>query len=503
MATMTGSVDAVINGHTHQTYAWQGPKPGGGTRAYIQTGEYAANVGQIKLTVDAGAAGGPADSSFVVRNVARASTADLTNPRVAQVKAIVDAALAKAKVVGDQPVGATTADISRAYDGVDASGKPVEDRASESPLGDLVANALRDGVPADIAKPDLGIVNPGGLRADLAFKGDAAANPANTDGVITYAEANNVLPFVNNISPVALTGAQIKKILEQQWQPTGSQRPFLHLGLSDNVQTTLDPSKPVGERVTTVTINGAPLDLAKTYSVSTFSFLAAGGDNFTGFTAGKTKDTGLVDRDLWIKYLTDHKPVAPDFKREQVYVSGLKDSYKAGEKATVYFSKLDMNASGAPKNTRLDLVKVNKDGSTKVFGTAAVTNGSARAVFTVRGGTGFRIIAQDSKTELARSVVRTKPTLKTKVFPKAKFIKAKKTRVRIKVKLKSEVATLVSGRVKVMIGGHKYNAKVKNGVAKIKLRTFKKAGKYRLVVQFKNNDSFQGVRMVSKVRVKH
>ncbi|WP_457205926.1 bifunctional metallophosphatase/5'-nucleotidase, partial [Nocardioides sp. P5_C9_2] len=370
MANMTGNVDAIINGHTHQTYAWQGPKPGGGERAYIQTGEYGSNVGQIKLTVDAGAAPGTNPvTGFTVTNTPR-TTADptLTNPRVAEVKRIVDAALANAKVVGDRPVGSVTADISRAYDGVDAGGKPVEDRGSESPLGDLVANALRDGIPADIAKPDLGIVNPGGLRTDLLFKGDAATNPANTDGVITYAEANTVLPFVNNVSTVALTGAQVKKILEQQWQPAGNQRPFLHLGLSDNVQTTLDPTQPVGQRVTSVRVNGAPLDLAKTYSVSTFSFLAAGGDNFTAFTEGKSKDTGLVDRDLWIKYLGDHKPVAPSFAREQIYVSGLKDSYRAGDKATIVFDRLDMNPSGA-KNTRLDLVKVKNDGSTKVFGT--------------------------------------------------------------------------------------------------------------------------------------
>ena len=502
MANMTGNVDAVINGHTHQTYAWQGPKPGGGTRAYIQTGEYAANVGQIKLTVDVGAVGGPAVTSFTVKNVARAATADLTNPRVAQVKTIVDAALANAKVVGDTPVGAVSADISRAYDGVDNSGKPVEDRGSESPLGDLVANALRDGIPADIAKPDLGIVNPGGLRADLIFKGDPATNPANTDGVITYAEANNVLPFVNNISTVALTGAQIKKILEQQWQPAGAQRPFLHLGLSDNVQTTLDGFKPVGERVTSIRINGAPIDLAKTYSVSTFSFLSAGGDNFTAFKEGTTKDTGLVDRDLWIKYLTDHKPVAPNFAREQIHVSGLKASYKAGERASLVFTKLDMGALGAPKNTKLDLVKVNKDGSTLTFGTATVTDGNARALFTVRGGKEFRIVAQDSKTTIARAVVKTKPTLSHRVFPKAKFIKAKKTRVRVKIKLKSEVATPVKGRVTIRVAGRKYNAKVKDGAAKVKLRKFSRPGKYRVVVKYKASDTFSSARQKFTLRVK-
>ena len=269
------------------------------------------------------------------------------------------------------------------------------------------------------------------------------------------------------------------------------------------MQTTLDESKPVGERVTSILVNGAPIDLAKTYSVSTFSFLAAGGDNFTAFKDGTAKDTGLIDRDLWIKYLADRKPLAPDFVREQIFASGLKASYRAGEKAKIVFTKLDMNALGAPKNAKLDLVKVNRDGSTKVFGTTGVTNGVATAAFTVRGGKGFRIVAQDSKTTLARAVVKTKPMVKTKLFPKAKAIKAKKTRVRMKVKLRSEVGVAaVKGRVSVRVAGRKYNAKVKNGVAKIKLRPFRKPGKYRVVVKFKANNDFQSARQTLKVRVK-
>ena len=256
------------------------------------------------------------------------------------------------------------------------------------------------------------------------------------------------------------------------------------------------------QRVTSVRVNGAPLDLAKTYSVSTFSFLATGGDNFTAFTEGKTKDTGLVDRDLWIKYLTDRKPVSPSFAREQIYVSGLKDTYRAGDKATIVFDRLDMLPSGV-KNTRLDLVKVSKDGSTKVFGTVPVTDGRARAVFTVRGSKELRIVAQDSKTTLARSVVLTEPALAHKVFPKkARMIKAKKTKVRIKLKLKSAVDIATKGRVTVRVAGHKYNAKVKDGVAKVKLRTFARPGKYKVVAHFRANATFQGTTEKFNIRVK-
>ncbi len=110
--------------------------------------------------------------------------------------------------------------------------------------------------PPTQGKADLGVVNPGGLRAELLYAGEPAANPANTDGVVTYAEANNVLPFVNNVWLVQLTGAQLKAVLEQQWQPAGADRPYLHLGLSDNVRVTQKPGNPVGKRITSVLIDG-------------------------------------------------------------------------------------------------------------------------------------------------------------------------------------------------------------------------------------------------------
>ena len=238
--------------------------------------------------------------------------------------------------------------------------------------------------------------------------------------------------------------------------------------------------------------------------MSTPSFLAAGGDQFTAFNEGTNKDTGLLDRDLWITYLKANKPLSPDFAREQVYVQGLPtDTVTAGDKLTVLFDQLDMKSVGAPVNSRLDLVKVNKDGSTKVFGTVPVTAGRARAVFTVRGGKELRIVAQGSKTTLARAVVRTKPTLAHKVFPKkARMIKAGSTKVRVKVKLKSAADLAVKGRVTVRVAGHKYNAKVKDGVAKVKLRKFARPGKYKVVAHFRANATFQGTTEKFNIRVK-
>lgn len=417
MATLDPAVDAIFNGHTHQVYAWDAPVPGDPTRTrpILQTGEYGSNVGQVKLTVDR--ATGEV-RSYSVRNVARTTLSDsdlvASYPRVGDVKQIVDQALANAAKVGNVPVGKITGDITRAFVGgsygpngyTATRGSGTEDRSAESTMGGLVGNALRDGLPADMGTPDLGLVNPGGLRDDLIYAGNTASNPENTDGVVTYAEANAVLPFVNNVSLVDLTGAQLKQVLEEQWQraaPGGPapSRPYLQLGLSDNVEVTADASRPVDSRITSVLIDGEPLDPAATYTVSTFSFLAAGGDNFHTLKQGVVRDTGLVDRDLWISYLeetmkTDAEPIAPDFARQQVFETGKPDSVEAGQHVEFTLGpdllspvvptsgeKLDLTSLGSPANTSVTMTAVGADGGTTDLGSIPVTNGTAAVAFDV------------------------------------------------------------------------------------------------------------------------
>lgn len=388
MANLDAAVDVIFNGHTHQAYAWDAPVPDqpGKTRPIIQTGQYGDNVGQIELTINPTT---KAVTAYTAKNVARTTVADATlvqsYPRVAQVKTIVDAALAQAAAIGNQPVGSITGDITRAYAGGTYgpngyTGGTADDRASESTIGDLVANALRDGLPSDI-EADLGIVNPGGLREDLKFAGNTATNPANTDGVVTYAEANAILPFVNNIWTVKLSGASIKAVLEQQWQPDGSSRPFLALGLSDNVQVTQDPTKPRGSRITSVIVDGEVLDPAKTYTVSTFSFLGTGGDNFGAFTQGTSSDTGLVDRDLWISYLRANPGVSPDLARQQVVENGIPAAVNAGDEVSFGVSKLDLTSLGARQNTYVTAYLRTATKSYKI-GDFPVTNGAATVAFT-------------------------------------------------------------------------------------------------------------------------
>ncbi|GAA4047247.1 ExeM/NucH family extracellular endonuclease [Arthrobacter methylotrophus] len=385
----TPDVAAIFTGHTHKEYAWDAPildakgQPTGKTRPIVQTGNYGENIGRITLTLDTKTM---AVTAYTAGNVKR-STTDMsgTYPRVAQVKAIVDKALADAAAVGNHPIGAVTGDITTAFTPDPAGGTPKrDDRASESTLGNLVADSLVDTLRApELGGAEIGVVNPGGLRNELYYA---------PDGTITYAEANAVLPFVNNLWTTSLTGAKFKALLEQQWQTNADgsvpSRPYLQLGVSKNVNYTYDAGRAAGDRVTSVWVNGALIDPTKLYRIGTFSFLAAGGDNFRVFTeGGNTKDSGLVDRDAWIKYLREHQPVSPDFARRSVAVANTTAAeVKNGDAVTLAVSKLNLTSLGSPQNTSLRAVFTDAKGLATQLGTVAVTSGAATVNVKVPAG---------------------------------------------------------------------------------------------------------------------
>ncbi|MDQ0260958.1 ExeM/NucH family extracellular endonuclease [Sinomonas atrocyanea] len=400
LVTQTSAdVAAIFTGHTHKEYTWDGPVPGqpGKTRPVLQTGNYGENVGMIDLTVDLAT---KQVTRYSQSNVKRSTAADASlvaaYPRVAAVKGIVDAALAEADQIGSQPIGKVTADVTTAF-----SGGKRDDRASSSTLGGLVADSLLATLKdASAGGAEIGVVNPGGLRAELYYA---------PDGTVTYAEANAVLPFVNNLWTTSLTGAQVKTMLEQQWQRDDAgnvpSRPYLQLGTSKNLTYTFDSTRPEGDRVTSVQVNGGPIDPQRTYRVGTFSFLAQGGDNFHVFKSGTdTRDSGLIDRDAWISYLAANSPVSPDFAKRSAEVTGAPSSVTPGQKLSVTVGQLDLTSLGSPVNSQVSLTYYPAAGEPVLVGTYGVTGGRAVLDFTVpefpQGGT-YVVSALESKTAVA------------------------------------------------------------------------------------------------------
>ncbi|MCP3994690.1 MAG: bifunctional metallophosphatase/5'-nucleotidase, partial [bacterium] len=125
-------------------------------------------------------------------------------------------------------------------------------------------------------------------------------------------------PFGNTLVTYEMTGAEIVSVLEEQCQPAGSSRAFLHLGVSDgfayDLSTTIDGGSGdcTAVSVTNVMLGGVALNPTGTYMVTVNSFLADGGDNFDTFgTITSTRLGGGNDLDALIDYFGANSPVAP------------------------------------------------------------------------------------------------------------------------------------------------------------------------------------------------
>ncbi len=297
-------IDAIISGHTHQPYNCVFADPAGNPRHVTSAYSFGRVISEINLPIDRA-------TGEVIRDEVTAEnhivTQDVRPDR--NVMKVIEKWAPLAEEVGSVAVGEATAPITRAKT---ASGS--EDRGAESDLGNLIADAQLWATQPNGAV--LALMNPGGIRADL----DA--------GVITYAEAFNVQPFSNILMTIPMTGAQIQSVLEEQCQPIGASRPFLHLGVSEGLTYDLsrtieqvpDPDDP-GEliagctaiTVSNVMINGAALDPSATYTVTINNFLADGGDNFTTFREidPALRIGGGIDLDEFVNYLTEFSPVSP------------------------------------------------------------------------------------------------------------------------------------------------------------------------------------------------
>jgi 5'-nucleotidase len=289
----SANIDVILSGHTHQPYAFEAPIPGTDRlRPVVQAEDYGEKLGQVKLTVD------PASKQITATDAALLDVVGA--PSDPEVAALVAQAKANAEELGKQPLGSITADVRRA---VTSTGG--EDRGSESVLGNFVADVQLAGTrDPGRGGAQIAFMNPGGLRADLLYA---------PDGVVTYAEAFAVQPFANDVVTKTYTGAQIKQVLEEQWQPAGASRPKLHLGVSAGFRYLYLPDNPAGQRITGMWLNDQPISPTGTYRVTVNSFLASGGDNFLTLGQGTNPaTTGDNDLTMLNAYLGANSPVTAD-----------------------------------------------------------------------------------------------------------------------------------------------------------------------------------------------
>lgn len=289
-------IDAMVTGHTHLPYNCLLDDADGEPRIVTSAYSYGRVVSELNLVLDK-------RTKDVRRDLSTATNHTVDQSMLAPDPAVT-AVIEKWQPLNDAaatlPVGEVDQDIVR------GGTPPGSDRGVESPLGNFIADVQLWATSAFGA--DVAFMNPGGLRADLLV---------GADGVISYGEAFDVQPFGNVLQTFDMTGAQILSVLEEQCQPAGSSRPFLHLGVSEgftyDLATTIVGGDCTSITVSNVMLDGAPLDSGATYRVTANNFVAEGGDNFTTFAEinPATWQDGGNDLEALVNYLGAFSPVSP------------------------------------------------------------------------------------------------------------------------------------------------------------------------------------------------
>jgi len=501
------SISAIFSGHTHQEYACMisVDDDEGATRPVVQGLEYGKRISQVVLSVDTDSkdvVGATVDTIPLLDGTSQLYEA---NDDVAD---IVADAVAESAVVGAVPVGKVSAAIER-------GGVAGSDRGVESALGNLVAdvqlwatsNEDFAGVPAQI-----GIMNPGGLRADIPFAGD---------GTVTYQQVAEVQPFANTLVAMDLTGAQLKEILELQWKETGD-RPKLHLGISEGFEYYYTQTSERSGVVHQMRYLGDVIEDDDVLRVVVNSFLATGGDGFTPFADGVNRaDTGQVDLEATVNYFAAHEVVDPAPLGRAIAGDPPAIPEEPAEKAATSITAVVVpkKVDAATKATAVALVSGAESGKVefradgKLVKTASVSDGEARASFALKVGS-HAITAHfvENQTHLG-SVSKATQLKVVRATSKITSAKAKKSSMKhsktftIKVKVapkdlaaKGKVVIRFKGK---KVGTAKVNAK---GVATVKVKASKlgtKKGTKKLVVRFAKSSELKAskkVRVTVRVR---
>ncbi|MFF5966816.1 bifunctional metallophosphatase/5'-nucleotidase [Streptomyces collinus] len=290
---VTPQVDALVTGHTHNAYVCSIADPAGKPRMVTSAASFGRLYTDTTLTYDR-RTGDIARTA--VKSANRVVTRDV--PKAPDMTELISKWNTLAAPIGNKPIGHISGDIGNT--------------GTESPLGDLIADAqLAHGKQLD-PETDLALMNPGGIRAPLTY----AAKATEGDGVVTYAEGFTVQPFANTVNLQNFTGAQLIQVLKEQVSGPNAAAPKV-LQVSSGLTYTLDLTKSGADRVVadSIRLNGSAIDPAATYRVATNSFLAGGGDGFPTLGQGTNDVVGSDDLTALEQYLTANSsatsPIAP------------------------------------------------------------------------------------------------------------------------------------------------------------------------------------------------
>ena len=276
-------IDLFVDGHSHSVLS--GDNYVNGT-LIVSAGEYMQNIGVVDILVKDGEVA--SEDAFLI---ASSDVLDPANSALAKQYGIVD-------VPDDPEVAAYIESVNEAIEArfgevvatipTDLDGERDHVRTRKTNLSAIVCDAITAETGADFT-----IVNGGGIRASLSA------------GDVTLGEVNAVLPFTNIVTVCEITGDEVYQALEHGY----SMLPETNGAFSQtDLQVVYSESKPAGERIDEVLLDGEPIDRNAVYTVATNDFMAAGGDGYTMF--GRVLQEGRVLNEVFADYLAELYPPA-------------------------------------------------------------------------------------------------------------------------------------------------------------------------------------------------
>ncbi|WP_060889787.1 bifunctional metallophosphatase/5'-nucleotidase, partial [Streptomyces scabiei] len=290
---ITPKVDALVTGHTHAAYACTINDPAGKPRMVTSAASFGRLYTDTTLTYDR-------VTGDIARTAVKSANHVVTRtvPKAADMTALISRWNTLAAPIGNRTIGYISADVPNV--------------GTETPMGDLIADAQYWYGKTLDPEVDLALMNPGGVRAPLTY----AAKGTEGDGVVTYAEGFTVQPFSNTVNLQDFKGSQIIQVLKEQVSGSNTAAPKVLLP-SSGLTYTLDLTKTGADRVVvgTIKLNGAAIDPNATYRVATNSFLAGGGDGYPTLGQGTNDLVGADDLSALEQYLLANSsassPIAP------------------------------------------------------------------------------------------------------------------------------------------------------------------------------------------------
>lgn len=283
IAKAVPEINVIIDGHTHAQY-----DEVVGNTLIAQTGAYFSNAGIVKIFYEP-------DSRKIVNTVGRViSPADAEAYESNwEVSKTIEDIEARQKPVLNQVVGKTD---------VPLEGSAIKTYTKETNLGRVITSAYLETTGADIA-----FENCGGIRASIAA------------GDITKGSVIGVSPFGNYLVTKKITGADLKSILEKslemgannlkayqegkhEWPANGGGS-YLQIG---GMKVAYDPARSLDNRLVSVDIGGAPLDLDSTYTVVTNQFVASNASKYPELAVKPELNQYGASEEAVMRYITNH-----------------------------------------------------------------------------------------------------------------------------------------------------------------------------------------------------